>query len=75
MNKDIENGIRLAINLWEIDTFAGIEPGMTTDEFKYELLNKANFWLERVKERYGNSDEIIDMFFKLLEQTTYEHLE
>lgn len=75
MKKDIENDIRLAIKLFEFDAFIGVKPGKITDEFKYELLNKANYWLTCIKERHGDSDEIEDLFFKLLEQTLNKHLE
>ena len=74
MNKEIENEIRLVIKMFELDAFIGVKPGKITDEFKYELLNKANYWLTCIKEKYGDSDEILDMFFNLLEQTFYKHL-
>lgn len=74
MNEDIENEIRLVIKMFEIDAFMDVKPGKLTDEFKYELLNKANYWLTCIKEKYGDSDENLDLFFKLLEQTLNKHL-
>lgn len=74
MDKDIENEIRLVIKMFEIDAFVGVKPGKITDEFRYELLNKANYWLTCITDKYGDSDEIIDIFFNLLEQIFNKHL-
>lgn len=75
MKKDIENEIRLVIKMFELDAFVGVKQGKITDEFRYELFNKANYWLTCIKEKYGDNDEIDDMFFKLLEQILDKHLD